>query len=292
MMQYSKNLHPASHLMKAVLGTLAFPFLGFPHQADDLLVLNLHSTPENSIGSLRALIHFLGRHFSLESPEFLERFYTAEGRNNNGKPTVVFTFDDGLRNNLHAARLLEEFGIRGLFFVVPDFFRAPEHEQEHYYRTYIRKDINPHYDTKPEDFRALSPEQLTELKSRGHVIGSHSMSHTMHHTNDAAKMEHEIAGSKRTLDELLQQNTEHFCAPFNSLQSVSADAMKQIKKQYRFFHSTFPGSNALERNSYFIKRVNIEAFWLTGAVKFACSGSEWNRWAPSSRAFQQISEKI
>lgn len=291
-MRYSKQLHSRNHLIKSVLGNLLFPVFGFPHQNGDLLVLNLHSVPHRYADELRQLIAFLGKHFVLQSPDYLAQFYQGEAPKPGTRPSVVFTFDDGLRNNFRAAQVLEEFGIRGLFFVVPDFFQAAEDAQEFYYRTHIRNIINPAYDREPEDFRAMTIEQLLQLKARGHELGSHSMSHTMNKDQDHAALVHEVIHSKELIDRVLQQNTTHFCAPFNSLQRVSAEAMQLISAHYRYFHSTFPGSNLEDRNPMFIRRVNVEAFWLQGAVKYACSGREWQRWRDDSARFQNLSANL
>jgi peptidoglycan/xylan/chitin deacetylase (PgdA/CDA1 family) len=291
-MRYSKQLHSRNHLIKSVLGNLLFPVFGFPHQNGDLLVLNLHSVPHRFADELRHLIEFLGKHFALQSPDYLGQFYHGAAPKPGTQPSVVFTFDDGLRNNFRAAQVLEEFGIRGLFFVVPDFFQAAEDAQESYYRTHIRNLINPHYDREPEDFRAMNIEQLLQLKALGHELGSHSMSHTMNKEQDHAALLHEVVHSKEVIDRVLQQNTTHFCAPFNSLQRVSAAAMQLISSHYSYFHSTFPGSNLEDRNPMFIRRVNVEAFWLMGAVKYACSGREWQRWRDDSARFQNLSTNL
>lgn len=264
-----------------------FPFTGFPHQSADLLVLNMHSTPAGYINEFRNIMEFLSKYFSLESASYIEEHYAFSAINRK-QPAVVFTFDDGLRNNLHAASLLEEFGIKGLFFVVPDFFQSPEELQEQYYRNNIRRIINPHYDRNPEDLRAMRLNELMELKSRGHIIGSHSMSHTLNTSDDEFKLKKEIIGSKELLDESLRQQTKHFCAPFNSLNSVSERAMQIISENYQYFHSTMPGSNSTEKNSLFIRRVNIEAFWMNGAVKFACSRTEWRRWEKYINSFNNL----
>jgi peptidoglycan/xylan/chitin deacetylase (PgdA/CDA1 family) len=131
-----------------------------------------------------------------------------------------------------------------------------------------------------------------QLKALGHELGSHSMSHTMNKEQDHAALLHEVVHSKEVIDRVLQQNTTHFCAPFNSLQRVSAAAMQLISSHYSYFHSTFPGSNLEDRNPMFIRRVNVEAFWLMGAVKYACSGREWQRWRDDSARFQNLSTNL
>jgi peptidoglycan/xylan/chitin deacetylase (PgdA/CDA1 family) len=63
---------------------------------------------------------------------------------------LLFTFDDGGASSLSIATLLESYGWRGHFFIPTD---------------YIGK----------QGF--LHPEQIRELDSRGHIVGSHSCSH-------------------------------------------------------------------------------------------------------------------
>ena len=63
---------------------------------------------------------------------------------------VFITFDDGGAASLDAARMLEERGWRGHFFVATDYIGKPGF---------------------------LTAAQLTELDRRGHCIGSHGASH-------------------------------------------------------------------------------------------------------------------
>ncbi len=65
---------------------------------------------------------------------------------------VIITFDDGHVSQLRAADLLEEYGLRGIFFVIPSLIDVP-----HY----------PH----------MSSAQLADLAGRGHLIGVHGHRH-------------------------------------------------------------------------------------------------------------------
>lgn len=65
---------------------------------------------------------------------------------------VVFTFDDGGVSFLTvAAPILEKYGLRGVFFISTMYLGTPGF---------------------------LTREQVKELEERGHIIGSHSHSHT------------------------------------------------------------------------------------------------------------------
>lgn len=65
---------------------------------------------------------------------------------------VIITFDDGHRSQLRAAELLEKYGMRGIFFVVPSLIDDPEY---------------PH----------MTSLQLASLAERGHLVGVHGHRH-------------------------------------------------------------------------------------------------------------------
>lgn len=290
-MKYNPKYHSRSFLPKMILGRLNFLLSGLPHKTGDLLVLNYHSTPLWLMPEFERQLRFLSEHYELVSPDHLESFYggTAAALK---KPAVVFTFDDGLKNNLHAAAMLEKFGVRGLFLVVPDFFTGQPGSQETYYRTNIRREVNDEVDRLPEDKTAMSESDLKELLQRGHLIGCHSMTHTMSRDDDREKQYREVIESKAFLEKMFSREIVHFCAPFNSLRSTGREQMKLIAENYRYFHSTFPGSNLTEKDPLFIKRVNVEVFWPLDAVRFAISGPEWNRWKPSRNEFRVLRSDI
>ena len=65
---------------------------------------------------------------------------------------IIFTFDDGNITQLRAARLLEQYGFRGIFFVIPAFIDQPG---------------KAHFTSR----------QIRSLAERGHQIGIHGFEH-------------------------------------------------------------------------------------------------------------------
>src|SRR5437867_912095 len=65
---------------------------------------------------------------------------------------LLLTFDDGGISAIAAAAMLERYRLTGLFFVTADYLGTPGF---------------------------LSPQHLRELRSRGHIVGSHSCSHPL-----------------------------------------------------------------------------------------------------------------
>jgi peptidoglycan/xylan/chitin deacetylase (PgdA/CDA1 family) len=87
--------------------------------------------------------------YKLPLPEF-ERHLAAIHSAARGRP-LLLTFDDGGSSaHQHTAGLLEEFGWRGHFFVTTNWIGKSGF---------------------------LNPEQIRDLRKRGHRIGSHSCSH-------------------------------------------------------------------------------------------------------------------
>ena len=85
------------------------------------------------------------------------------------KPYVSVSFDDGFADNERAARILEEFGARGCFFVCPGIVgeRDPRRLAE--------------FCANRLEFPTTTPfldwTQLEGLVARGHEIGGHTMTH-------------------------------------------------------------------------------------------------------------------
>jgi peptidoglycan/xylan/chitin deacetylase (PgdA/CDA1 family) len=71
---------------------------------------------------------------------------------NRDEKYIIFTFDDGNITQLHAARLLEQYEFRGIFFVIPAFIDQPGKAH----------------------FTSL---QIRTLAERGHQIGIHGFEH-------------------------------------------------------------------------------------------------------------------
>jgi peptidoglycan/xylan/chitin deacetylase (PgdA/CDA1 family) len=285
-MNYSNRLHPKSFLPKIILGRALHAFGDNPYGNGELLVLNYHSTPGWLSEEFEKQVQYLSGHFNLVSPNYISEFFENKTVDTS-RPSVVFTFDDGIKNNTHAAEILEKYNARGLFFLVPAFLDAPVALQEQYYRQHIRKQVNGNIDTTSTDVTAMDTSEIQELLRRGHAIGSHSYTHTMSSQDDASKNVVEIVKSREFLQSRFNVPVENFCAPFDSLFSTGKKQMDLIREHYRYFHSTFPGSNSVIPDPFFIRRVNLECWWPLDVVRFALSGFEWKRWQVKRNRFRK-----
>lgn len=283
-MFYHPRLHSFSHLAKAMLGRLG-RLTGDQPAPGDLIVLNYHGTQKKFFSSFQQQITRLQKRYTFISPAQLDDYFA--NKLSLDRPAALISFDDGIRSNLDAAEWLEQQNIRAIFFVVPGFIDTPPEKQKEFFLRNIRPHINPAIDTQPEDFSAMTWSELTDLHRRGHAIGAHTITHTLvAATSSEENAAYEIVTCKELIEKKISAPVDCFCAPNNSLLSCGAKEMALVKKHYRYFFSTLPGSN-LSREPYFIRRANMESHWMRGAFDFAVGKKDWARWENAVQQFQK-----
>ena len=133
--------------------------------------------------------------------------------------------------------------------------------------------------------------QLSEIRKMGHELGAHTTSHTLRATSDRMHSEYEIALCKAKIQEGLKLEDKNypstFCSIVHTLLSVGKKEAHMIAENYRYHFTTLPASN-IEKNALFIHRINVEAHWLLGAVRYACSTVDQKRWVSQVREYQKL----
>lgn len=285
-MLFNPFIHPARQLVKAVIGRLE-KNAGFGYDTNELVVLNYHSTPKKFIAEFEKQVDFLKENFHIISPKELRDYYNGDLHSD--KCCLLFTFDDGLKNNLHALSILEQKGFRAFVFAVPDFIDCAPDQQSKFYQKNIRPIINTHIDSQTEDTSAMSWDDVRQLIAKGHEVGCHTLTHTLNIRNSTpANSEQEIVKSKTILEKELNAAVESFCSINNTLMSVGSFEKALIQKNYRFHFTTLPGSNAADKDPLFIRRRNVEAYWLRGAFYFAIGQRDLPRWKEKIETYRQI----
>lgn len=260
---------------------------GLNYPDDELLVLNYHSTPRKFIPQFEEQIKFYKNHFDLITPHHLADHYNGTRKGN--KCGLLITFDDGLKNNLYAAEVLESQNIKALFFIVPGFIDTPEQEQKKFYLKNIRPVVNEHIDQLEEDFQAMNWNELKQLCKKGHAVGCHTFNHTLSVNNtDAKNSENEIVSAKMVIEQKLDIKLSSYCSINNTLQSTGAFEKQLIRQNYTFHFTTFPGSNAHPKDPLFIKRRNVEVFWLDGSLYYALGKRDLSRWKNSINEYNAL----
>ena len=270
-------------LFKSIIGSAEYTLRPWKYDSDELIVLCMHSTPFDRREQAERLFDFILSHFRALDPKQLADYYN--GKLTNG-PYVLFTFDDGLKNNALAAELLQQRGARAVFFVVPDFVGAPDTAV--YYRTNIRQVIDSTVDHAPEDFSPLSVTQLKSLQEKGHSVESHTMSHLLRSTSSNSDVLREVSESKSWLQRNVGSEAAMFCSPIQTNFSINAFAKRRIEEDYRYHFTTFPGLNGVMKNPGLIFRRNIEVHWSPGQIKYALGKADLSRWKDEIARFQQL----
>ena len=139
-------------------------------------VVNFHATPRGMSEDLEGQLSRLAENFAPVSHDDLAEF-VDRGTWAHDRPGVIVSFFDGYRDNYDvAAPILDRLGLIGWFFLVSGWVSARPEDQ----RAFAADNdiaLSP-YDGLPADYRlALSPEEVSDLAARGHVIASHTRTH-------------------------------------------------------------------------------------------------------------------
>jgi peptidoglycan/xylan/chitin deacetylase (PgdA/CDA1 family) len=285
---YNRKLHTKADLAKTILSWVLTPLPFSRIPSDDLIILNYHSVPRKFLPNFERQIGLFHQKYRVISPVDLPAY--GSGRlAPDARRDLLITFDDGMKNQYQAAKILDKYRIKAVFFVNPGFISEPSKSQADYYRSHIRSTINPYIDSEEPDLCAMSWQELRQMREAGHEIASHSFTHTLRKESGERERYYEIVESKRTIEHNLDMNdgdVRSFCGPVDSLLSVGVDSAKLIMKHYRYFYSTFPGSNKGLRNPFALKRVHVECYWMWGTVKYQLSRFEWVRWKKRVNSFE------
>lgn len=205
------------------------------------VIVGVHETPTSLEGQFRAQLEWVSKYFTIVDLETFSRLWENPESRAQTKPPVLFTFDDGRESNYTvAAPLLESFGGRGVFFVVPAFAESAAGEALAFYQS----KINPNSrqgDENWEDWKPMNPAQIADLASRGHAIGNHTLTHQRLSGLTAEILEREIGESARKLVAWTKKPVDAFAWTFG-WNAVDAKAMNVIRRYHRFCFSPCAGT--------------------------------------------------
>jgi peptidoglycan/xylan/chitin deacetylase (PgdA/CDA1 family) len=150
-----------------------------------------------SVGWFRKFCALMQRSYRVIS--LAEAFEYANDIRPIPRNTVAITFDDTYADNLPAARILAEHRLPATFFVSA---------------SYVGSERSYPWDAHLPKLPNLTWDDVREMASLGHEIGSHSMEHADFGSIDAATARHELAESKRVIEDQLQRPARWFAYPF------------------------------------------------------------------------------
>ncbi len=134
------------------------------------------------------------------------------------KPYITFSSDDGFKNNLRAAEILNEYNAKACFFINPGVIGETDYDK-------IRQFCTGTLEFPPVEF--LNWDEVGKLQQWGHEIGSH----TMMHMNIAAQTEQQITEDMRQTYRILSEkcgSMKHFAFPYGRFFHFSATGRKSV----------------------------------------------------------------
>lgn len=115
--------------------------------------------------------------------------------------TVVITFDDGFADNFeNGFRLLADYGMCATWFIISQQIGS-------------RLRLNTH--------------QLRQMAASGMEIGAHTRTHVRLPELDVAKIEEEVSGSKKDLEDLLSLPVTSFAYPYGLFNEACVEAVRK-----------------------------------------------------------------
>jgi peptidoglycan/xylan/chitin deacetylase (PgdA/CDA1 family) len=238
------------------------------------LVVAAHETPETFAAEFREQLEFASQHFTITTLEGLAQLWEESPKPDNpSKPLLLFTFDDGRESNYTvAAPLLESFGGRGVFFVVPAFTeRAATEDALSFYGTRMNPDAKS-TGADTEDWKPMNPAQIADLARRGHAIGNHTFTHSRLVGLPPEILEHEIGDSARLLASWTNKPVDAFAWTFG-WDAIDGNAWHAIQRHHRFCFSPCAGliDPRYDRPSLLWRR-EIEVRYPAPEYRFCYSG--------------------
>jgi len=203
-----------------------------------------HEVLRKDFASFSRAVEYLAHFRTILTPD---RFFSLylEGKAWE-RPSILFTFDDGLLSSYHAAtEILEPLGARALFFVPTAILDL---KTEDAMRRFAAERL--YYGGRkatalaPEEYRFMGAEQLRDLVSRGHAVCPHTHSHVfLTEVRDEASALRELIEPGRILADLLGQQPIAFAFPVGTERQMARFPWECIRSHYRFCFTALNGVN-------------------------------------------------
>jgi hypothetical protein len=132
------------------------------------------------------------------------------------KPYICISSDDGFKNNLNAAEILNSFGIKACFFICPSVIGVQNFDA-------ISRFCKEKLHFPPIEF--LSWDEVEKLQKNGHEIGAHTISHVNIAKLAQSEMEDEIGNCYEVIKHRCG-SVQHFAYPYGRYHDYNSISKK------------------------------------------------------------------
>lgn len=222
----------------------------------------LHHVFEDEVEPFRDLVRTLTSIMRpIDYSEGVERVLT----NRIDRPYITFSFDDGFKNCLTAARVLEEFGAHACFFVCPGVVGEGDDQR-------VEEFCRDQLHLPPVEF--MNWNDLESLLKRGHEIGNHTLQHER--LDRAIDAREQIDRARAELETRLG-SIRHFAWPYGHFGAISRESKQDVfATGHRSCASGQRGAHVVGANSpetFCIRRDHVIAGWPEGHVLYLLAKS-------------------
>ena len=174
----------------------------------------LHAVPPGEEPRLRELLAVLATtHTFISYSEAVDRIR----RGDIDRPYMAFSFDDAFASNARTARILEEVGTTGMFFVPPGFLGTPTVAEARAFYGFSQGVDEP----------AMTWADVEGLVARGHEVGNHTLDHEVMSWVDEDRVREEVAEGADSLRSRLGEVT-HFAWPRGRFHHFTEGAARTV----------------------------------------------------------------
>ncbi len=232
-----------------------------------ILPIILHNVSSYDFNACEKLLTTLKKSYSFIDPKDFAEYINSSNRISGVQ--LMLTFDDGFYSSkLVAEKILEPLDIKAVYFVTTEFI---DERHSKSIRKFIKKQLFDGAlisDSVIDEMKPMSWEDVEWLMERGHMIGSHTCSHSrLSSIKNTQKLEYEIIVSAEKITEKLGCSVDFFAFPFGDIHSISPVALSMAGKKYKFVFSGIRGKNSHNTNRLTIRR---EAVSLKDSLSYNC----------------------
>ena len=224
--------------------------------------LYFHFAFEDQIEKLDNLMKMLNKNYSFIS--YSNAIDLILSKSQIDKNYICISTDDGLKNNLEFARIIEKYHAKACFFVCPDILDNVNNIS--YVKSFCKNQLH----IPLVEF--MDWNDIVKLKSKGHEIGGHTLSHKNLSKISGPNLVNEIKSCYEILNRKIG-NVKHFAWPYGTFHHFSDEAKEIV------FLSGFYSCASAIRGAYFknfdgvysdlcIRRDHVNLDWSLRKINF------------------------